>query len=147
GLQIMLGLCLHAFLEGLPLAGGEYFNARGHRHIHASREPLLFGILLHKLPAAFALGLFLRASDYSLGFRIIALLIFALMSPLGALLGHELLISPTWHHNIMALVIGSFLHISTTILFEADSGVAHRVSSHKLLVIVVGMVLAYLSAH
>ncbi|MEL6140757.1 MAG: ZIP family metal transporter [Bacteroidota bacterium] len=145
GFQIMLGLCVHAFLEGLPLASGE--EAHAHGHTHASSEHLLFGILLHKLPAAFALGLLLRASDYSLYFRIIALLIFASMSPLGAILGHELLFSATWHHNIMALVIGSFLHISTTILFEADSGAAHRISSRKLLVIVIGMGLAYVSAH
>ncbi|RYG36195.1 MAG: zinc/iron permease, partial [Chitinophagaceae bacterium] len=40
---IMVSLCLHAFLEGMPLAKG-YQNE------------LLFGIALHHIPAAFALG-------------------------------------------------------------------------------------------
>lgn len=144
GLQVMIGLSVHAFLEGIPLAGGGGGD-HSHGHVHIAGEQLIWAIVLHKLPAAFALGLLLRASDYSLRFRILCLLFFAAMSPLGAWLGHELLLSATWHHNIMALVIGSFLHISTTILFEADSGSHHRISWQKLLVVIAGMLLSYFS--
>lgn len=141
GLQVMIGLSVHAFLEGIPLGSG----GEGHGHVHAAGEQLIWAIVLHKLPAAFALGLLLRASDYSLRFRLACLFIFAAMSPLGAWLGHVLLLSATWHHNIMALVIGSFLHISTTILFEADSRRHHQISWEKLLVVIAGMLLSYLS--
>lgn len=143
GLQVMIGLSVHAFLEGIPLASGDSGHAHG--HVHESGSQLIWAIVLHKLPAAFALGLLLRASDYSLRFRLFCLLLFALMSPLGAWLGHELLLSATWHHNIMALVIGSFLHISTTILFEADSSRHHHISWRKLLVVMAGMLLSYFS--
>lgn len=145
GLQVLLGLSLHAFLEGIPLANQGVVEVHG--HAHGSGEHLIYGIVLHKLPAAFALGLLLRSSGYSRSFRWFCLVVFALMSPLGAGLGQELMVSEAWHHNILALVIGSFLHISTTILFEADSGDHHRISYRKLGVIVMGMGLAYLSGH
>lgn len=143
GLQILLGLSLHAFLEGIPLSGSEMV----HGHAHDSGARLIYGIVLHKLPAAFALGLLLRSSGYSLVFRVLCLSVFALMSPAGALFGQWLLVSEAWHHSILALVIGSFLHISTTILFEADSGAHHRISYRKLGIVVIGMGLAYLSSH
>lgn len=143
GIQVMIGLSLHAFLEGIPLAGGG--EELIHGHSHNSGQDLIWGIVLHKLPAAFALGLLLRASDYSWWFRLSCLTVFALMSPLGAWVGHELLLSAEWHHNVTALVIGSFLHISTTILFEADGSDHHRISWKKLAVIVLGMGLSYLS--
>ncbi len=143
GLQVMIGLSVHAFLEGIPLAGGAEDAAHG--HVHAVGEQLIWAIVLHKLPAAFALGLLLRASDYSSKVRLLCLLIFAFMSPLGAWVGHEILLSATWHHNIMALVIGSFLHISTTILFEADSSRHHRISLPKIGVVVLGMLLSYMA--
>src|SRR5690606_12867527 len=40
---IMVSLCLHAFLEGMPLAAGH-------------QSELVFGIAIHHIPAAFALG-------------------------------------------------------------------------------------------
>ena len=42
---------------------------------------------------------------------------------------------------ITALVIGVFLHISTVILFESSEG--HKFNLRKLLVIIVGIVIAY----
>lgn len=145
GLQVLLGLSLHAFLEGIPL--GDSGASDAHGHVHGSGQHLIYGIVLHKLPAAFALGLLLFGSGYSRRFRWSCLIAFALMSPLGALLGQALIVSEAWHHNILALVIGSFLHISTTILFEADSGTHHRISLRKLGIILLGMGLAYLSGH
>ena len=43
----------------------------------------------------------------------------------------------------MAIVIGIFLHISTTILFESSEG--HKFSSQKILAIIVGSVIAIFS--
>ena len=40
-----------------------------------------------------------------------------------------------------AIVIGIFLHISTTILFESSEG--HKIHLSKLLVIILGVVVAY----
>jgi hypothetical protein len=43
----------------------------------------------------------------------------------------------------MAMVIGIFLHISTTILFESTDG--HKFSFTKIITIIIGTLLAILS--
>jgi len=141
---------LHSgFLEGLPLgtAAAHAAESVGHVHDHFDSNHLLIGIVLHKLPAAFALGLLLRYSGYSRTFTWGCLLVFAVLSPLGALMGEVVSIDPVWRNRVMALVVGSFLHISTTILFEADGGRSHGISPRKLLVVILGMLVAYFTAH
>ena len=150
-LSIMLGLGLHAFLEGLPLgtiaqtAGGLHDHA--HAHVHASGDHLLWGIVLHKIPAAFALSLLLRTSNFTPVFTWLCLLIFAALTPLGALVGAEISFNPVWTNRVLALVVGSFLHIGTTIIFEADGGRAHGISAKKLVVVIVGVLVAFFTAH
>ncbi len=137
---MMAGLCIHSFLEGMPLAG--HFDEDHHNH------SLLTGILLHHLPVAFALVSMLTASGLTKTWTLINLAIFALMAPAGAafsgLLGEtELLNIANYYNQIMAVVIGIFLHISTTILFESSSD--HRFNLYKLSVIVLGALLAVFS--
>src|SRR5690606_36494758 len=72
---VMASLCLHAFLEGMPLAG-EHGNY------------LLFGIAIHHIPAAFALGTLLLVSSISKKQIVLCLVVFSLMSPLGYLLSY-----------------------------------------------------------
>ncbi|MEL6391769.1 MAG: ZIP family metal transporter [Bacteroidota bacterium] len=147
GIAVVIGLCIHAFIEGLPLNGLEdqgFHEGHDHHH-HGFGQSLLIGIILHKLPAAFALGLLLRFSDYSKWFVYSGLFLFALMAPLGAWLGSFFLLDPLWIEASLALVIGSLLHISTTILFEADAKKHHSVSWRKLLVIALGLLLAILT--
>ena len=137
---MMAGLCIHSFLEGMPLAG--HFDEDHHSH------SLLTGILLHHLPVAFALVSMLTASGLTKTWTLINLGIFALMAPAGAafsgLLGEtELLNISNYFNQIMAVVIGIFLHISTTILFESSSD--HRFNLYKLSVIVLGALLAVFS--
>jgi hypothetical protein len=67
------------------------------------------------------------------------------MAPLGAISGSlfQTHSSVHFYNNIMALVIGIFLHISTTILFE--SGSDHRFNIYKLMAIVTGGVMGIIS--
>ena len=149
GLTVMVGLGLHALLEGLPL-GTIAETGQGltdHDHGSLDGNHLLIGIVLHKIPAAFALGLLLRYSGYSKKFMWGCMLVFAGLSPLGAALGEIVSIDPLWRNRVLALVIGSFLHISTTILFEADGGREHGISAKKFGVVVLGMLVAYFTAH
>src|SRR5690554_3239683 len=76
---LMAGLCMHAFLEGTLLAKEP--SLLGHHH---GSETLLFGIILHKIPEAFALVAVLlgRLNKKKV---LILLVIFALASPLGML--------------------------------------------------------------
>lgn len=142
--QVMIGLSLHAFLEGMPLSHYDSFYAlhEGHAHGH---QHLLIGIVLHKLPAAFALVSLLLLSHFRKATAWICLSFFAAMSPLGALLAGYFQISPVAMANLLGFVIGSFLHIATTILFEADDNRQHHVSWAKMGVILLGIGLAVLT--
>lgn len=149
---IMLGLCLHAFIEGLPLDILAHVH-EGHvhgDHVHESLEAnhLLFGIIIHKIPAAFALGILLLLSGFKDKTVILYLVIFGTMSPLAAAIGGYLdgqgLLSPDIRSAIMAIVIGSFLHIATTILFETDTN--HKIPINKLIAVLVGLGIAILTS-
>lgn len=142
-LQVMLGLSIHAFIEGLPLTDYSGFHEQMHPHSHGHNH-LLFGIMLHHLPAAFALALLLKHSGYSVKWVWICLLIFALMSPLGAWVGTMLDLNLQNFKALMAVVIGTFLHISTTILFEMEEGGHHHISYQKLGAILAGLAIAVL---
>lgn len=139
--SLMIGLCLHAFLEGLPLSHYHALHpvhaADGNFLTHGNH--LLYGIILHKLPAAFALVTLLLGSGFRPTVVFGLLLIFASMSPLAAQLAALSEWGARYLIYIVAVVIGSFLHISTTILFEADDKRQHRISWRKLLAIALGL--------
>ena len=139
-LAMMLGLCIHSFLEGMPLV--QKFGG------NSTQGSLLFGIILHHVPVALALMSMLMQSHISKGAAIFYLFLFATMAPLGAFTSEAISISTMkelsgYFDRIMAVVIGIFLHISTTILFENDKD--HRINYLKLLIILLGAGLAFLS--
>jgi zinc and cadmium transporter len=128
----MISLCLHAFLEGMPLAEGQH-------------NELVFGIALHHIPAAFALGSVLLQNRLNRNTIILMLVFFALMTPLGLLLSNGLSNGSignvtAYFDDIMGIVIGIFLHISTTILFE--SSVDHHFNFKKLVAVLLGIGIA-----
>lgn len=129
---IMASLCLHAFLEGMPLAQKQH-------------NELVFGIALHHIPAAFALGSVLMQNQLS-KIKIVGLLIlFAAMSPMGYWLSFEIGRGAignidAYFDRIMGVVIGIFLHISTTILFE--SSVDHKFNLKKMAAVLLGIGIA-----
>ncbi|MEM7106211.1 MAG: ZIP family metal transporter [Bacteroidota bacterium] len=142
--SIMIGLGIHAFMEGIPLSGFDML------HDH-DMNYLLFGIVFHKLPAAFALVLLLLLSGYKERIVLICLLIFSILSPLGAFLatffGAGTFLPQKTMVAIVAVVIGSFLHIGTTILFESGSRKSHKINPRKLIAVIAGFGLSLLSGH
>ncbi|TAL60324.1 MAG: zinc/iron permease [Bacteroidetes bacterium] len=134
-LTMMLALSVHSFLEGMPLAG-EWSE---------TKQSLLIGIVLHNIPIAIALMSMLMQSHISNVKAFSWLIVFALMTPLGTItntfIGESISIEG-FSEKIMGMVIGIFLHISTTILFE--SGDEHRFNLVKFATIVAGMGLAIL---
>lgn len=129
---IMISLCLHAFLEGMPLAKDQH-NA------------LIFGISLHHIPAAFALGSILMQNHIKKGNILFHISIFAVMAPLGFFVSYSISNGSIggieeYFNRIMGIVIGIFLHISTTILFE--SSVDHKVSKRKMIAVMCGIAIA-----
>jgi zinc transporter ZupT len=143
-LQVILGLSVHAFVEGLPLGLYADFHAQQdvHGHIH---NHLFYGIMFHKAPEAFALVLLLMMSRFSPKIILAGLIFFAAMSPLGALLTVWLQPDEQILKKMIAVVIGSLLHVSTTILFETDNAAEHRISTQKLGAIIVGIGLSLLT--
>ena len=130
--SVLISLCLHALLEGIPLGG----------QLH-SHNALLTGIVLHKMPVAIVLMTFFLQSNMQKSKAYFYLLLFALMAPLGVFAGNLFTGLADFHNEIMAMVIGIFLHISTTILFESSDG--HKFSSQKIFAIIVGTCIAVLS--
>ncbi|MEQ9062759.1 MAG: ZIP family metal transporter [Vicingaceae bacterium] len=131
---IFLGLCLHAFTEGLPLSNIDQ---------GAAYQPLYWGILMHKLPIALVLVSLFAAHDLGKRTSLTALAIFALLTPLGGMTGHALAQTTgiTLIPYFLAASTGIFLHISTVILFETSHN--HRFNLLKFLFITAGGLLAY----
>ncbi|MCB0599637.1 MAG: ZIP family metal transporter [Saprospiraceae bacterium] len=137
--SVMFGLCVHAYLEGFPL---DYLS-HGHEHEHLLGSSYLWGLAFHKFPAAFALVTICKGHHLKRQTILICLTIFSLMSPLGYLTGGMLDVAP-YLPQINALVVGLFLHIATTILFEMSP--SHRaISLYRLIAILAGFVLVYLT--
>lgn len=132
--SVLISLCLHALLEGVPLGGHLHYNAH-----HA----LLTGIVLHKLPVAIILMTFFLQSNMSKQKIYFYLLLFAFMAPIGVFVGFFFTTLANYNNEIMAIVIGIFLHISTTILFESSDG--HKFSTQKILAIIVGAIIVMFS--
>lgn len=143
-LVMMIGLSIHAFIEGIPLAG-EY-HGHDHHHHHTGSLTIFSGILIHKLPVAISLTTLMLASNLNLKSILTNLSIFGLTAPLGLLLGtylHESgIIESSVIDSIFALVIGMFLHISTTIIFESSDG--HKFNLLKFSSIIIGFAIALL---
>ncbi|MGQ0827768.1 MAG: ZIP family metal transporter [Bacteroidota bacterium] len=135
---MMIGLSIHSFLEGMPLANTST----------ASHQSLLTGIIFHNIPIAIALMTMLLHSHISKQQAILWLIVFALITPLGTFtsyaIGENMIGNfSVYFDRIMAVVVGIFLHISTTILFESSEN--HRFNLLKFIVILMGAGFALLS--
>ena len=124
--MLFLSLGIHAFLEGIPLV---------------QNPDVVWGISIHKIPVALIFGSFLLGSGKTPTQSWVVVVIFALMTPLGAIFGNLTMLQNIYPY-LLALVIGMILHVSTIILFESSKD--HAVNLKRFGVIVLGMVLAYL---
>jgi zinc and cadmium transporter len=133
---VVVGLCLHAFIEALALG-----DPHDH-HDKASRGMLLTSIVIHNYPVSIALLVMLLHAGLARAKALAFLALFAVMGPLGMVISAHTALA---HHTreLTALVIGIFMHISTTILFESSEG--HRVHLQKLLAILGGLALGALT--
>lgn len=123
---LFISLCIHSFLEGFPI----------HQH-----NDMVYGVFIHKIPIAALLTSFLLQSKHAKAQAISFMLVFAAMTPLGTLISNTTAINTMLLMSINALVIGIFLHISTTILFETGEG--HKFNLSKLVAISLGVLIAY----
>ena len=123
---LFISLAIHSLLEGIPID---------------SHHNILYGILVHKIPIALILSIFLVGSQMKVRNALFFIILFSIMTPLGTFLAAnvDFLIPITPQLN--AVAIGVFLHISTVILFESSEG--HKFNLGKLVVIIIGITMAY----
>tara|TARA_R110000751_G_scaffold76447_1_gene154234 strand:+ start:98899 stop:99585 length:687 start_codon:yes stop_codon:yes gene_type:complete len=123
---LFISLSIHALVEGVP--------------IH-DNDSILYGIIIHKIPIAIILSIFLINSKMKLSTILLFIGAFSLMTPLGSYISTSPIVA-NYGHLLTALAIGVFFHISTIILFESAQG--HAFNLRKLVVIVLGIGIAYL---
>ncbi len=136
-ISLFVGLSVHSFFDGIPAAlphTGE--------HEHSS---LLYGIALHKIPEGFALASIFLFSKFTKNTTLIIVLLFSLIAPAGVLVSSFIQeTSSNYYPLFLAIVAGSLLHVSTTILFESESG-KHTYTFKKIAVIIFAITLSLLT--
>ena len=134
---LLTGLCIHAFLEGMPIV----------KNVDPSiRRSLVIGIVLHNIPISITLiSLFVH---YCCTKRraFIFLTVFALMTPLGSIVSSLIpyAISASmdlFYKYVLAIVVGIFLHVATSILFE--TGENHKYNLQKFITVCFGLAVSF----
>lgn len=131
---ILVSLFIHAFLESLPI---------GAHSDHHSREALMWGIIIHKLPVSIILYSMLRQLSDKRWLIALMMAVFAAIAPLGVLVAEWINFLGDWYRELTALTFGLFLHISTTILFESTQ--SHRFNLMKFSTILLAVAVAWFS--
>lgn len=141
---VIIALCVHALFEGMPLGNQLMGEELATSHHHNDDFSLLLGIVFHRIPVAIALMTLMMQRELKKTTAWLILLIFACISPVGMIIG-------ILGHNslqgfdldiVLAIVVGMFLHISTTIIFETSEN--HKFNFIKLVSIMIGFGLAYI---
>ena len=160
----IVSLCIHAFLESMPLAegavavsnAGHHVQSMGRNHVHvhgsmAIGSALFIGLAIHKFPVALVLMGLMKSIGSSAIVRWGLLSMFGLMPLLGMYFYDSILHSSTslpggvgvFIAATQGLVIGILLHVATTVLFESGEG--HHFNFKKLTFTLLGLGLAYLT--
>lgn len=124
--MLFISLCIHAFVEGFPIS---------------EENNLFIAIIIHKIPVAIILSFFFISTGYNRKITLLFLIFFAMMTPLGNFISHSFDGIAKYETQLNALVIGIFLHVSTTILFESSKN--HNFHPKKAAAVIIAVVLAY----
>ena len=134
--SIIIGLSVHAFMEGLPL-GFHYRNS-------ATEPSLYLAVAAHKLPEAMLLTmLVLNAKGRSAALT--TLFVFSLLTPLAGtlatFLGTNYSFMARTVSALIPIVAGAFIHIATTIFFESGTK-QHMLTWQKIIAMILGVTIA-----
>ena len=123
---ILIALFIHAFIDGVPLEG---------------RTHLLWAVALHKIPIGMILFSLTQKAGLDKSGSYITVILFGLVTPLGSRAG-ELACIVRYLPYLNAISAGIFLHVGAIILFESEKG--HRFNLSKIMVVILGIAIAYL---
>lgn len=132
-LSIILGLSVHAFMEGIPLG----FNYK----MEATESSLYLAVAAHKIPEAMLLtSLVMTVKGKTKALWVLVL--FALITPLASVLASFFSIRYFVMSEVVKWVIpivaGAFIHIATTIFFESGTR-HHMLTWEKTIAIILGV--------
>lgn len=134
------GLMLHALFEGYSAGLNNYLKP-------GVLSGMVGGIAIHEIPAAFSLSVLMHSKYKGKAHAFLFLMLYALATPIGYFIGvyvhSESLISEAVSQIITAIIAGTFLHISTTIVFE--NSLRKKEGLSKWLVILSGLIVSYLA--
>jgi zinc and cadmium transporter len=106
GVAAYVGIGIHSLLEGVAIGAGHLMNLS---------LVIIMAVTLHKFPAALALSsILVKSGEYSRNKILISMVIFALATPLGAILSGHILKGLDEYVVVTALGVtaGTFLFIS-----------------------------------
>lgn len=126
-ISLLIGLNVHAFVEGMPLSDH-------HQH------ELLWAIALHHFPMAMVLASIMIFSKWDKKWVFLFVILFGLMTPFGAWIGGSISFLVAYSVYINAIVAGVILHISTIILFESSQ--EYKFNLQKFLSVLLGIAIA-----
>ena len=134
---LFISLSLHSIIEGIPLGNDVDHVHQLHNHDH--KLSLFWGIVFHQVPVAIALMTLLLSTTLRRGMAWFILMLFGIMTPLGLLIGLQVPIENIGISvsAVLGIVIGMFLHISTTIIFETSEN--HKFNLLKLSSVIAGI--------
>jgi zinc and cadmium transporter len=137
-LVLFAGLMLHALFEGYSAGLTNYLTP-------GLVSGMVAGISIHEIPAAFSLSV-LMSTRYKRKLYLLPILaLYACATPIGYISGvfvhSENIISEHMSQVITAIIAGTFLHISTTIVFE--NSLLKREGVNKWIMIILGLAISY----
>ena len=139
-LVLFSGLMLHALLEGYSAGLSNYLNP-------GLISGMIAGIAIHEVPAAFSLSVLMSSKWKKSAYVMLFLVLYVFATPVGYMLGvfvhKESIISEHLTQIITAIIAGTFLHISTTIVFE--NSLRKREGLGKWALILAGLGVSYLA--
>lgn len=133
-LMILLGVSIHAFLEGFALVVNGQIN-----------HSLLIGVVLHNIPISMlVVNAFMLAGVSkikSFGY----LSVFAIMGVLGSVLSIYFDFLHHYMGYVIGFVVGILLHVSISTLF--DSKESHKYNFVRFVVVIIAFALAIVLSH
>lgn len=139
-LVLFTGLMLHALLEGYSAGLSNYLSP-------GIISGMVAGIAIHEIPAAFSLSVLMHSKWKRSAYVMFFLVLYVFATPVGYMTGvfvhSESIISENLSQIITAIIAGTFLHISTTIVFE--NSFKKQDAYGKWILIISGLAVSYLA--
>lgn len=129
--MLLIGVSIHAFLEGFPIISDTGVNTA-----------MVTGIIIHNIPISIILvGSFIHSGS-SKTFSLLMLAIFASMAIIGSELNQMLSILHPYQNIIIGIVVGILLHVATTTLFDSEE--SHKYNRTRFLIILLAFIIVIL---